>query len=241
MLKFIILACGRTGSTLVQHTLNEHPEIEMHGELFYVLETPREQVLQIQAYQDGTDAALYLKDIVFGERDRQKQKAVGFKMIYFHARKDNEARKAWNYFLVHKDIHVIHLIRQNLLECIISDEVAKRNNQWLLQKGCRPIEVAFFRIEPESCRVFFENVFAWQEWVTRSFKDHPVMTVEYETDICLAFQETMNRIHEFLSVTPCYAPMVLQKQAQKKTTDQVCNYDELKEYFQYTLFSEFFE
>ena len=118
-----------------------------------------------------------------------------------------------------------------------------QTEQWVLGKSSKTksVEVAPFRIEVEICKGFFENVFAWQEWATRSFQDHPFMTVEYEADICLAFQETMNRIHDFLSVSPYHAPMLLQKQAQKKPRDQVCNYDELKEYFQYTLFSEFFE
>gem|GEM_PF-5218372 len=68
-----------------------------------------------------------------------------------------------------------------------------------------------------------------------------MISVEYETDTCLDFQATMKRIYDFLSVSPCHAPILLQKQAQKNPKDQVHNYDELKEYFQYTLFSEFFE
>ncbi|MEH2069543.1 MAG: sulfotransferase [Nostoc sp.] len=244
MLKFIIVGYSRTGSSLLQFALREHPEIEMYGELFSFKEEVRKNTpVGNSSYLDGTDAALFLKDTVFCERDRQKQKSVGFKILYYQAREDNEARKAWKYLLSQKDIHVIHAIRQNLLECLISREVAMQTEQWLLEKSSKTkfVEIAPFRIEVERCKCFFESVFAWREWATRSFQDHPFMTVEYEADICLAYQETMNRIHDFLSVSPYHAPMPLQKQAQKKPRDQVCNYDELKEYFQYTLFSEFFE
>lgn len=246
MLKFILLGYSRSGSSLLNFALREHSEIEMYGELFNPNQEVRQKFFHVRnsSYLDGTDAALFLKDTVFYERDRsEKQKAVGFKIFYYDLRNDNEARKGWNYLLSQKDIHVIHLIRRNLLECLISHKVAMQTEQWLLEKSSKTkfVEVAPFRIEVERCKGFFENVFAWQEWATRSFQDHPLMTVEYEADICLAFPETINRIHDFLSVSPYHAPMLLQKQAQKKPRDQVCNYDELKEYFQYTLFSEFFE
>ncbi|MEH2069544.1 MAG: hypothetical protein V7K47_15505 [Nostoc sp.] len=244
MLKFILLGYSRTGSTLVYFALRKHPEIEMYGELFNFNEKVRQNIpVRNSSYLDSTDAALFLKDTVFCEHERDQQKAVGFKIFYYHVRNDNEARKGWNYLLSQKDIHVIHLIRQNLLECLISHEVSVQTEQWFLEKSSKTksVEVAPFRIEVERCRGFFEGIFTWQEWATRSFQDHPFMTVEYEADICLAYQETMNRIHDFLSVSPYHAPMPLQKQAQKKPRDQVCNYDELKEYFQYTLFSEFFE
>lgn len=62
-------------------------------------------------------------------------------------------------------IHVIHLIRQKLLQWLISNKVAMQTKQWLIEKSLKTksVEVAPFKIKMEDYNTFFENVFAWQK------------------------------------------------------------------------------
>lgn len=244
--RFIQLGHPRSGSSLLMLALMQHPEVVMFGEVFH--EDRRERQGDFAAgrtrtrdYRDGEDAAAFLRQHVFFNRN-DPTSANGCKVFYEHARADAPARKAWDFLLNHRDIKVIHLMRPNLLDCVISHERAVRSGQWIRIVG-RDAAVAQpmpFRIEPRFCHGFFESTTCWMNWAKSAFEQHDVLELEYARDLGSGFQATMTRVYDFIGVAPCSVRVPTAKQRTLRPSQQIANYAELKDYFRNTPFENFF-
>lgn len=254
MVKFILLGQGRSGSSLITEALAEHPEVRIAGEVFHAEEEGRRLAFQAlngtgpggereaQYYRDGVDAWQFLEEAVFYAPPGSGVRAAGFKMFYRHARRNPAEKRAWNYLLANNDVHVIHLIRENTLESYISLRVAFLTGEWERPKGANTQrkEQPRLRLEPKECEVYFNQEIAWRKWARESFGSHPFFEIKYEKDVCARFVEVMNEIHDFIAVPRRRARQLLEKQAQRPPRETVTNYEELKEYFRYTLYEDFF-
>lgn len=261
MIKFILLGYGRTGSTLLSLALREHYHVRMYEEIFNEAEEERRRSLlagyrvcqtngigyqeeegRSEFYRNGEDAARFVREEVFYERRCQEPLAVGFKIFYNQARQDRNAKKVWNYLIENKDIRVIHLTRNNLLECLLSLEIAFRTNEWTSPEGAtvKRAQLPPFRLDPKTCESYFHELFVSREWAKLSFREHKTLSLEYEKDLCHDFQSTMTRVQDFLGVPRWHTEQPLAKQAKRTPREQISNYTELKEHFHCTLFEEFF-
>lgn len=253
MVKFILLGHGRCGSSLIVESLAEHSDVRVGGELFHCEEEARRCAFQLlkntdpidkreaRHYRDGADATQFLEEAVFRD-SRSGVRAVGFKMFYVHARSNPNEKKAWNYLLTNKEIRVIHLIRANMLESYISLRVASITGEWERSKGSAAPrrEPPQLRLEPRVCEAHFNQELAWRKWARESFRQHPFLEIEYERDVCARFEAVMNEIHDFIDVPRIHARQLLEKQARRSPREATINYEELKDYFRYTLYEDFF-
>ncbi len=239
--KFVILSYGRCGSTLVQCTLEEHPDVEVFGEIFQENQYDRSRfsVIRGQFYRDGTDAAQFLEDVVFGGSP-SNVRAVGFKLMYGQARESAASLRAWDLLRADTEIRVIHLNRRDLLECCCSYEVASRSQQWYLPNLEERIAVRPFRLKPRHFIGFCESVLAWRAWARRAFSDHPVLEVQYEQDLCADFPGAMARIQEFVGLPALPLTPPIRKQAVVAPDRQLSNFAELKAACRHTIAEEFF-
>jgi LPS sulfotransferase NodH len=245
VVKFVLLSHGRTGSTLLSLALGKHPNIRMFLELFHEDREERERSFRAdgRTYQDGEDAAQFLREAVFYPRYWKPLRAVGFKLFYEHARQNSEDKKVWHYLKTTKDVRIIHLVRRNLLESWLSYETALRTDVWTVLKGEAepPPALSPFTVDIQKCENFFRSTEKYRDWARQVFRGHPFIEVEYESDLCEHFQKTMNLLHDFLDV-PRYTGMVLtKKQARHKPCQQIINYNEMKRYFAQTSYAEFFD
>lgn len=237
--KYVLLTFSRSGSSVLAAALRDHRQITMFGEVFH--DDPRERpqfAARGVTYDDAMDGAAYLRRCVFGGTINGP---VGFKMFYFHARRSSEARRAWDYLVAQRDVHVVHLVRTDLLACAISHLVAERTDRWLREPGEPAADVEPFAIDPEWLNGFFEHVTAWRLWADETFRRHPVLRVEYEADLCADFDGAVRTVHGFLGVQPCAARPRLAKVNVAPPREVVLNYDALAEHFRHTLFARFFE
>ena len=256
MVKFILLGHGRSGSTLLVKTLLQHPRILMEEELFHPEEaerfkvdlhptesTPEQSDFEIAPYRDFEDGAEFLRERVFCERENSQFLAVGFKMFYTHARDNKNAKTAWDYLTMDRSIHVIHLVRSNILHTFLSLKVAFQTGEWRRWKGVTGAAAAplSLRLEPAECEEFFNQIVSHRLWAKRAFEHHPLLEIDYENDVCSDFQNTMSRIYDFLSVPHEPARELLEKQASRHPADLISNYDELRQHFRHTLFEPFFD
>jgi LPS sulfotransferase NodH len=243
--RFIVLTNGRSGSNLLVTGLQQHPEIRAYGELLAEHEYERRRDASgfgIWYYREGEDVIDYLSRVAFSFQPWAKPKAVGFKMLYNHARKDKGVAKAWQYLIAEKDIHIVHLVRRNLFECCVSHEVAYRTNVWARDaEDRRPSpEVPSFRIGPQKCKGFIMTMLRQREWAFEEFKDHPQVILEYEKDLCKNYQKTMNRVFRFLGVPNRPVEKALAKQGTKPAREQVSNFLELRRFFTGTDYDAYF-
>ena len=190
----------------------------------------------------GADVAQALDQEIFGRRPPWLQRARGFKMFYEHARANPAQKAAWTHLIDSTDIKVIHLIRRNLLDCKISLEVAIRTDEWLLSRGesSSAPTVAPFSISPWDCQSYFGQITTDRMWAVKAFADHPVLTLEYEKDLCGDFAGAMARVFAFLKVPAIPVTPQTVKQQARVSADIVLNYAELRHCFRHTLYEEYF-
>jgi hypothetical protein len=132
MKRFVILSTQRSGSTWLRDVLDNHPAVLSYGELFLntELERPRtdrfgprdvaffESHLRLRnvgsgAFSRARASISYLNELY---RPRPEIEAVGFKLMYGQLRRQPLIAP----YMALRRVHVIHLVRTNLLDVIVS-------------------------------------------------------------------------------------------------------------------------
>jgi LPS sulfotransferase NodH len=132
--KFVLLSTQRSGSTWVIDMLNSHPHISAYSELF--LENGRgtptwggaKDKVFWDTYLDEkrrTIGCSYTRELLFHYLDelygpRDGVSAIGFKLMYGQAGAYPDLRE----YIISNEVRIIHLIRRNLLDIILSKEAA---------------------------------------------------------------------------------------------------------------------
>lgn len=169
MTKFVIVGIRRTGTTLVRTTLNNHPRIRCLGEVFnfgrrikrrrghrcegsyrrYINKVPLGHVRD--ALWRGGTVRNFLDDLY----DKPDVDAVGFKLTMTQK---NRFPSVTDYFREH-NVHVIHIIRRNILKTLVSRSVKKVTGQSHTTTGITQTQLALEipRLLPELERFDAEN------------------------------------------------------------------------------------
>lgn len=241
--RFVIIGHGRSGSTVLVLALREHPDLMVHSEIFNEEPASRAQSMIdcTRPYGEHEDGADYLQSVVFRKPTDPTVRGIGFKIFYEHGQECPATSTAWDYLRSERDIHVVHLVRRNLLEAWISFEVAERSGWWTLSAAdARPSSVPPFSINPNRIERFFRRINRSRALTQRVFSDHPFLEVEYERGICTDFQGTADRVFHFLDVSSVPVQPRLEKQAFLPPHRQVLNLEELRRYFEGTAYEDFF-
>jgi LPS sulfotransferase NodH len=264
MTKFILLGHARSGSTLLICSLSQHPNIHLFGELFNTVEDERHRsfrsglrfpqsarapgddvtVNETDFYRYGDDGAEFLRRHVFYEHAHAPL-AVGFKLFYQQARTTSGARRVWHYLRAHPEVRVVHLLRRNLLESLLSLRIALATDEWARPRGQQtpPAPAPRLHLSPAECAGYFARIERQRESARRRFKAHPVLEVEYERDLCGRFGETVREVESFLGVPvggeSAAAPQ-LEKQGRGALSERISNYGELQSHFRHSPYAHLF-
>jgi len=237
--RFIVLAYPRTGSSLIALGLKTHPQVAMYSELFHPVEEFRKnEAMSPQRtdfpladyYREGADPGEFLERHVYRREFPPERKAVGFKLFQQHLRGAPQAR-LWAWLAGARDIRIIHLYRQRLLEQYLSLEVAKVTHQWGLEVGSgeRPAEAPRIVIDAEGFRKYADENVAMREQVPVTFREHPLLTIEYHADVQERYEATVQRIEEFLGLDRKPLPQLQEKQARRPVREEIINFQELRD------------
>jgi LPS sulfotransferase NodH len=240
MQRFVIVAHGRSGSSLLQTGLNLHPSIHCFGELFHNDPRHREPALSA-TYAEGAPADDFCREVIFGQPPRAAAAAVGFKLFFYHARKDEAAARLWSHLAADASLRVILLERLNLFDSLVSHERSQRARQWRLSPGqaLAPAYREALRIDPVQCRGFFQQTLAGIAMMRRLFAQHARLDLTYE-DLSEDFIGVLRRCHAFLGQPPRDYEPPLRRMNQLAHADGVANYAELEATFRLTPYSSFF-
>jgi LPS sulfotransferase NodH len=239
--RLVLLTHHRSGSTLLTMALQEHPNILMHGEI--LSPEPDLNGPEFMAFEaDGDD---YLRHRIFGRAYPDDVEVVGLKVHYTHARQSRRARRAWSYLVSERDIAVVHLWRENMLQAYVSLQIASRTDEWVRRVGASPsnTEILRFEVDPNECENYFSMLTVYRQWVQRAFRSHATMELEYDRDLRddASYARTLERIAQFVDLSPVEIAKPLEKQARYSPAEHILNIDALREHFQHTLYSSFFE
>jgi LPS sulfotransferase NodH len=130
--RFVLLSTQRTGSTWLVSLLDSHPQIRMYGELFHKESAPlpygQQDFRRFSEFRGQEETgwrsgrpfvtAHYLSEL-FG---REGAEAVGFKLMYNQVARLPEVVA----LLRLQRARVLHLIRENLLDVVVSRETMLR-------------------------------------------------------------------------------------------------------------------
>jgi len=246
--RFIILGRSRSGSNFLRSLLNAHSQVTVFGEIFQSArgQDVRSIAWALPGYSQSarvlalfrSDPARFLETQVF-HRFPPSTRAVGFKIFYYHAH-EPAWEPAWTYLRAHREIHVIHIRRRNILETHLSRKRAILSDQWVKTSRHDPdAPLPPILLDYEECLADFVQTRAWETEYDRLFADHPKIEVVYE-DLAADYRAEIARVQAFLEVDPePVAPQTF-KQSRQLLSQSIANYAELKARFQGTPWAEFF-
>lgn len=217
--KFVVISDSRTGSTLLMHFLNSHPEIICLGEEFkYLKESSCREIW----------------NRIFHKRPKSVN-WVGFKLFYFHPSSGND-NEVWDFIEKDKEIVIIHLTRINILRSYVSKQVGLKTRMWT-ENIKKPNNITkddkLIRLDFDGCKENFESVANYRDQTEQRFKTHKVIAMIYE-DLAQSKQKTMDKVFQELGVADFKVSTNMKKQNPESLKELVVNYSEIKDRFKNT-------
>jgi len=232
--RFIITCAGRTGSTMLRLMLNSHPQIVCHGEVFSPRligferkdkNSPINQLLEKTRNERPVD---FLRDYVFYGGSYQ---AIGAKIKYSELEQPRWSA-VFDSLLADRDIRVVHLIRENRLQRLVSATVAKLTGVRVVlasdpqPEPRRPVRKIV--LDVESCIRDFTTVQAAEARFRTYFNGHRTFELSYEDIIDERSRELLD-LQRFLGVDETALTANTVKLNTDRLEDVIENYSEVRD------------
>jgi len=229
---FVVLTTQRTGSSMFMDVLNGYPDIEGHMELFL------DQKRTSPGIAGANDLIRYFewKDLNFSFRPFSvwkylsklyaKTPTVGFKLMYSHLRNYPDILP----YLIFKKIKIIHLVRRNYLDIIISEKIAE------LTGKSHTIDKA----EVNSEKLFLDPVSTLNKVLKLDSNTQKIRRLISKLVMCNRLEvyyedvvndpvTTLRKVKQFLDIdiSADQIQSNLKKRQTKKKSEIISNYDEI--------------
>lgn len=241
--KFIILGGPRTGSSYLSSLLRSHSQMVSYHELFHDSDVitgyrkyDQSKNLNLKKTRNN-DPKSFLDQFVFkGYSDQIKM--VGFKILHSQA-KDN-LKLVWDYLKQCPDLKIIFIWRKNILKSLVSLKISYLTDKWIITDPSQSTDNLWVRLNYKSCRMYFQMIDSAVAEYTKLFNKNKKLTVHYE-DLVDNLDSELIKIQKFLDVKPETLGSRLKKQNNRKLSEVLLNYSELKRDFTGTRWESFFE
>lgn len=149
--KFVLLTSPRSGSTWLISLLNQMPDTTAFGELFLPRKRRHEWDMSFShpRFVEVRKRGRFLRPVeVFSYLDDlyRRPGVVGFKLMYAHLRRNPELLV---YFWINR-IRVVHLVRQNQLDLLISRAVKRKLQRAHRMANEVPLEGIQVELDPQN-------------------------------------------------------------------------------------------
>jgi hypothetical protein len=213
--RFVVLCQPRTGSSLLNAALRQHPDIEMHGEIInhrYPHRLPHDGFQRLRSALSTTT-----------------RPAVGCNLHAFQPDRvwDGWRRweSAWQALADDRSIKVIQLQRLDTLAQMASWKIAHLLNRWGQQNDI--VERPTIEISPDEYRWFRDWNRSVMEWRLSHLREHQILPVTYES-LCSDWEPTLPRIQAFVDVRALSLPQITTRNERRPLCEVIENYDELR-------------
>lgn len=221
MKRFVVLGTQRTGTTLVRTSLDSHPDIRCHGEVFVVGRWPerftrRKPYTEPDGYWAYRRASLPARLASFLQPDRTvarflddlyagNESAIGFKLMLTEAQRFPAAVR----YLKANRVAAIHVLRRNLLDVMISRRMARTTGVYHRHADTTPASDgrparAPLRLTLDTGRLLRDLEAIAEEdrrWQELAYDQLPFMRVYYE-DFVASRDARSKELLDFLGVAP---------------------------------------
>jgi LPS sulfotransferase NodH len=230
---FVVLSTQRSGSTWVVDMLDSHPRVSCYGELLLPEGTGRHPV--------GAQDTVPLSDVLRERRRgwlarhlegwryldrlyRGPAESIGFKLMYAQVR-----TFPWlPVYLALRRVRVVHVVRHNKFDQVLSRIVARETNQYHVLPGEEVIEARV--------RVDVDELLRQMEWERRkverfrhllSLLTVPTLEVSYES--LVSDERGFDSLLNFVGVAPEGALVSrLTRLGSRSYEERIENYDEVR-------------
>jgi len=237
---YVVITSSRTGSTWLIDMLNKAPGVASYGELFLArgrrapaiatrADYPRFCESQLsRSFRRPLSVWAYLDELF------KRQQPAGFKLMYSQSRTFPEVIA----YCAFRRIRILHLVRQNILDVIISDEVARATG--LSHQAGENRESSMVYLDPGTLvpRLRARDRSVKQaRWALR-LSTCRCLEVVYEKLIGDAAEFT--RIAKFLGIDAdlASARSQLSKRGREEHSNAIINYDEIRRLLSDTRFAD---
>lgn len=248
MQKFFVAGMPRTGSTLLATTLDQHPDIKMLGELFHPVLQERsgphaivKSDGQTRFFDPGVEDAIeFLRNEIWGS-SAQDLGAVGFKLFGDYLKAPATDRLFMRILATFPDTKLVTIWRDNLLDCLISRQVARASGKWMESAKSKGdmAPAAVVTIDPPVAENFFKSYLEVKRFLDTLSQQIPSFDVSYDSLVC-DFEEVSAKLFDFFGLEQISVRQALRKQAQFSQSRYVKNWGQLKEYFSGSSYYGFF-
>jgi len=248
MQKFFVAGMPRTGSTLLATTLDQHPKIRMLGELFHPVAAERSGPHAMTSKHgkprffdpDKEDAIAFLSREVWTAAALKKN-AVGFKLFGDYVKSKATDRLFMRIVETFSDVKLVTIWRENLLDCLISRQVARASGKWMESAKSRAADkpAAVVTISPAVAESFFKGYSDVKNFLDSLSASIPSFHVDYDA-LSQNFEGVSAELFNFLGLDQYPVAQALRKQSQFSQSEYVENWSELREHFQGSDYYSFF-
>lgn len=141
------------------------------------------------------------------------------------------------------NLKIIHIVRKNKLEKIVSGLLTNMSLEWKqnqLPKNISQINSTAFTLSTYSCEHNFKHLAKNELLIREELKNYKCMEITYE-NLCNNPVSTLEGIQEYLEIEKQNLTSKMYKQNSKDLRKIIKNYDELKSYFAGSKWSEYFK
>lgn len=214
--RFVILCQPRTGSSLLNTSLRQHPHIHMH----------REILNHRQPHRLPQDGYQRLRTALAASHRR----AVGCNLHAFQPDRRWDGwpkwEAAWRALADDRDIKVVHLQRLDTIAQLASWKIAALLGRWGNQHDIP--ERPTIRIDPEELRWFRDWNRAVFEWRLSRLEHHDILPLTYES-LSENWDAVIRQIQDFVGARPLPLPQAVRKNETRPLSEVVENYGELQD------------
>lgn len=224
--KFLIFGAGRSGSSLLVDLLDSHPQIRCEGEILH------HRVLFPRLYVSCRAATA-------------AQDAYGFKLLSYQLR---QVQKMHDPGLFLQRLHesrwkIIYLVRRNILRRALSNLYARHRQKFHARRDERPTEAVRMPVDVSELLSWMEGMERLNRFEQQLLSDLPHLHIVYEDDLQDSHdhQPTVDRIFLYLGLPSARVKSNLVKATPRDLSDFVANHEELVQFVNDSLYSEYLE
>lgn len=211
--KFLLVAMGRSGGNLLSKSLNQHPNIYCNSAEPLIHENPPHYI---------RNNNIEIRDWALNGPLLTDKQITGMRTQYF-IEKSNYGFTAMDLakWAESQDFLIIHLVRKNISNMIISHFLAESNHSWIGKKySNRKI-----KIDPE----IFCKKYIWlkEQQISWAANLNQCLTIYYE-DLCENWDDNINLILDYLGVSRTTIKKAIEKQSAGDHRSYVENWNEIE-------------
>jgi LPS sulfotransferase NodH len=256
-LKYIVLGSYRSGTTVINESLEKHSKLKVAYEIFHTSPEPRgiEQSVSILNQLYGKSnfdfyESVYSRYVSKGywyetkhiSKEMDLRKYVnhvfssfnGFKILYHQISLESEL---WNY-LLNNNIKFIHVIRPNFLDIYVSFYASHLTKKWQTLPEQNTNFIKPFYINSYELENFFKMMQFLNDHFSSLLQDQNLIKINYSE--IKSWEKTMHKVQDFLDLPYENLYAKYKKTIYQNKKNLIVNYDEILNYFKNTKWSCFF-